>query len=558
MTFRTTNPLALAEELWPQYRLYDRQRELTVSLWENHWTVAPAAHMVGKDFWLGMACVLFFLTRTPCRIVTTSVDYKQLEVVLWGEIKRFVQDSKVPLTADRGGPLVFNHLHVRKLVKDPRTGRYTREDGLSYMIGRVARGEEGMSGHHVAQTGDGVPRTLFAGDEASGIPAATIAKATEWANRGVLIGNPYECQNQFKWASKGTPDRSDPGGDLLRDPLRPERGYFRRVIRIRGVDSPNVRVGLLQRARGEEPTNEILVPGVLPYEERELRLRTWDRVKLCVGDSAEFYEGAEVLLYPPEWLNRAEDLHAELLVNRVARRARAVGVDPGEGGANTAMAAADEYGVIEVVGRPTPDTSVIAGEALAFARRHGVPDSSILFDRGGGGKQVADLLRSKGHDVRTVPFGESLVNDPQPNRAKQRVGGPGGTLDDREERYAYATRRVQMYAELSLLLDPALDPSPLLPVGSRAAWEGRWADGRHGYALPPDNPELRRQLAPIPKQYDGEGRLTLPPKSSKPGDAKDRVTLSRLIGRSPDEADAVVLAVHGVLHPLTVRVPGGF
>jgi hypothetical protein len=36
------------------------------------------------------------------------------------------------------------------------------------------------------------------------------------------------------------------------------------------------------------------------------------------------------------------------------------------------MCAGDELGIIELVSKKTPDTSVIVGEALAFMRKHNI------------------------------------------------------------------------------------------------------------------------------------------------------------------------------------------
>lgn len=145
----------------------------------------------------GFIALWFFLTRTPCRVVTTSVDHTQLEGVLWGEIRRFIQTARVPLDIEHGGPLIVNHLHLRKMVStsrvDDKTGDSVREMcGLSYLLGRVAAKGEGMLGHHIANTGDGVPRTLFIADEASGVDDVSYERAETWANRKLCIGNCYE------------------------------------------------------------------------------------------------------------------------------------------------------------------------------------------------------------------------------------------------------------------------------------------------------------------------------------------------------------------------------
>lgn len=293
-------------------------------------------------------------------------------------------------------------------------------------------------------------------------------------------------------------------------PPEPTERYYRKVIRIRAEDSPNV------QARRDD-----VFPGVLTWSEYRKRRATWDRVRQCIGLDGEFYLGPEALLFPPEWLNRAERLWEELRSSGRRRAGLGVGVDPGEGTAETSMAVVDRWGVVEVVARPTPDTSVIRREIVAFYRRWGVPAERVFLDRGGGGKQIADELRAAGHAVRTVAFGESVQ---LPVKKGQHF------LSDRrgvaETRYTYKNRRAQMYGELSAAMDPA------------GGWE-------QGFALPPDDAELRRQLAVLPKLYDEEGRLWLPPKNKR--DDKDtRKTLTELLGCSPDRADSLALAFYAM------------
>src|SRR6266446_8686061 len=113
--------------------------------------------------------------------------------------------------------------------------------------------------------------------------------------------------------------------------------FHRRVIHVRAEDSPNVRYALAQIAKGIKPTDEVLVPGILTWGEYKFRRATWDKVRQCIGLDGRFYEGAEVLLFPPEWLTRAADV-ARSLVGK-PRKVEAIGIDTGEGGDLTTMAA---------------------------------------------------------------------------------------------------------------------------------------------------------------------------------------------------------------------------
>lgn len=191
------DPIEFGKLLWPQVTFYDKQQEIIYSVHENDETVVAAGNMLGKDFVSAFIILWFFLSRTPCRIVTTSADHSQLEAVLWGEIRRFIQTSRAALDYDKGGPLLINHLHLRQALPDRRIC------GLSYCIGRVAAKGEGMLGHHIADVGDGIPRTLFVADEASGVDNVSYERADTWARRKLIIGNPYPCDTFFFDAVEG-------------------------------------------------------------------------------------------------------------------------------------------------------------------------------------------------------------------------------------------------------------------------------------------------------------------------------------------------------------------
>lgn len=309
--------------------------------------------------------------------------------------------------------------------------------------------------------------------------------------------------------------------------------YFRRVIRVKATDSPNVRLGLAQERAGLPATNEYLVPGVLSYREYRKRRATWDKVRQCIGLDGEFWKGKETLLYPPEWLNLAEERARRLNPNR---KAKAGGCDSAEGGDDTSFCALDEYGIIEVESLKTPNTNDVPAMAIVFMRRWDIPAERFAFDRGGGGKQHADRLRAMGHNVMTVGFGEAIATEPR--RGLETIAR---RKDVREVRYEYKNRRAQMYGELSEWLDPSLEED-----GPRCAIPERFV-------------ELRRQMAPIPKLLDGEGRYYMLPKSKGTGkkdQERDTPTLTDLIGRSPDDLDAVVLGYHALRYRGTRATAG--
>ncbi len=309
--------------------------------------------------------------------------------------------------------------------------------------------------------------------------------------------------------------------------------YFRKCFRITALDSPSVRLGLLQQSAGINPTNEEVVPGVLTWEEYQHRLATWDEIRKKVGLEAEFYEGADVLLFPKVWLDHSHTLAEKFRRSFPRRIARAMGIDPAEGGDHTSFAIIDDLGLIKLITERTPNTNAIYETACRLLREYRIPPENVCFDRGGGGKQHADRMNAAGfHGVRSVGFGETVSAEPMSGTksVKRRV-------DEQGERYTYRNRRAEMYWNLSQRMDP---------------------DGEFGgFAIEQASSvgaELRRQLAPFPKRYDEESRIYLPPKNRKPGSKGGQPTLTEIIGRSPDDADALVLALYAMTHkPAMIR-----
>lgn len=525
-----TDPFKFMALCWPDVTIYDKQAEIICSVRDNYETYAPAGNMLGKDFIGGFIMLWFFLSRHPCRVVTTSAKDEHLDV-LWGECGRFIQTSKYPLTKDQGGSLIFNHREIRKVICG-------EVDEFSYLKGMVASDKTiaAMQGHHV-DSSDGTPRNLFLCDEASSVSDMYYRMAVGWAKRLLVLGNTWPCSNFFYRAVKGSPDGKDKGGDI---PSADLSNFYRRVIQITAEDSPNVRQALMyilqhggtEQAKREAMKLRPILPGVKSYEEYLRNLAMWDEIQQSVSLRAEFYEGAEIRLFPKPWLDQAAVLGNGYCqrVPLMRRTAKAVGVDPAEGGDKTAMCAVDQYGIVDLRSESTPDTSKIPGMVLGFAREHGCDPENIIFDAGGGGKQHADRMRAQGHKVRMVAFGEAATSADRWKHMRTK----GERKEEVEQKMIYKNRRAEMYGISRQLIDPA---------------------NGTGYGIPSKYTELRRQLMPIPLSYGEDGKMELPPKDKRDKDS-NKVTLKELIGCSPDEADAMAMANYAMMHKSIRRVVG--
>jgi hypothetical protein len=310
----------------------------------------------------------------------------------------------------------------------------------------------------------------------------------------------------------------------------PIKRYLRRIIKIRASDSPNVRYAEAEKSAGKKISHREIVPGVVTYREYKSRRRLWDEVKQCIALDANFYEGSENLLFPPIWLDLAEQQYREYEIsgnigNRRSGR-RAIGIDPGEGVASTSMFCVDHLGVLAWHEEKTPDTSGIVDKAINFMLTWDVDAEFVMWDRGGGGKQLSDEMCKRGHRCRNLGFGEAV--DLETKRGLHTIAD---RQDVKEERGGYFNRRAQMYGELSELMDPSLCQF----------------HERLPFALPYMHPKLRKELSPVPKLYDKEGKIKLPPKNQTSDNSKEK-SLTQIIGWSPDNGDALVLAVHSLLN----------
>ena len=114
--------------------------------------------------------------------------------VLWAEIARFALTAKYPLLVDKGGPLIMQHMEIR------RASEREAKNPINYLVGMVSEKGEGLAGHHAEVT-------LVVVDEASSSEEQVYEHTQGWFKRLLGFGNAWDCAN---WWRKGVE-----AGDLV-------------------------------------------------------------------------------------------------------------------------------------------------------------------------------------------------------------------------------------------------------------------------------------------------------------------------------------------------------
>lgn len=162
---------ALGEQLW------SKQRKILQSVATHPKTAVKSAHGIGKS-WLAARAVLWFMaTRQPAEVITTAPTWRQVEEILWKEI-RLAWGHAIPAIRELG----------TCLTTDLKFG-----DG-HHAYGMSTDKTDRFQGIHS-------PHLLVVVDEAAGVdPAifdaiATLGTGGEY--RELLIGNPTSTDGRF-------------------------------------------------------------------------------------------------------------------------------------------------------------------------------------------------------------------------------------------------------------------------------------------------------------------------------------------------------------------------
>jgi len=523
-------PLEFVTRFWPQITLAPYQAEIIESVVKSDETWVHSANGMGKSFIAALTVVWWFCTRCA-KVVTSSTTEEQLHHVLWGEIDHLLRTAK-----DNGDPYDFQLQRSQLRLWLPSQGRDRGPQRKFYTLGQVAAQVESFQGHHLPTLDDGTGTVLFVFEEASALETEFYEAATSQAHRILAIGNPLRSTGIFYEKCRAGDQRHPDGSGRL----------YRKVIHVSGEQSPNVLFARSHIAAGRAGPPPVVAPGILTYADFQARQANLPPDKVRTRLLGLFPDEADERLFPSEWLDIAQKLGAELqrLIAIVEAERAAVnerdddglprsrsgihyrfdhpyslGIDVASGGGDeTVWVVLGRYGVREIVAKRTPDTSEITGVTLRLTRKYHIWPGAVAFDAGGGGQQIADNISDRENwGLRIVAFGEAARKPAM-----------------------YRNRRAELYGELRNALEPKRRARAMLKLPAE-----QWPPKKRFLSIPPDDAKLREELAVLPKSYDGDGRLRLPPKSrSRGGDRREPAVRELLGGRSPDRADALVLALY--------------
>ncbi len=157
---------------------WDKQEEIAISVRDNRYTTVRACHDVGKSYSAGRLALWFLYCHPQSIVVTTAPTLRQVENLLWREIRAAHEKAKHPL-----GGEVFK----------------TRLDIASdwYAIGASSHDPDKLQGFHAASG-----HILIVVDEAAGVNEdafeAMEGMMTSEKARMLMIGNPTSDSGSFR------------------------------------------------------------------------------------------------------------------------------------------------------------------------------------------------------------------------------------------------------------------------------------------------------------------------------------------------------------------------
>jgi hypothetical protein len=392
-------------------RCWKRQRQMLRAMARHPNVAIRSGQKVSKTTTVVIFALWWLFTKADAKVFITSVDYRNVKTVFWGELRRVWRDARKPRIAADGTTIPGVELGGEPAL-DPSTG-YTLPDGR-FIKGFTADKVEGWGGYSG-------PAMLFILDEASGIDQPTF-EAIDGNRAGggtlVMIGNPTEASGPFF------------------DAFHSHRAHWF-TMRISGTETPN--------CTGDEPA----IPGLADPAHIAERKRRYgvESPFYTIRVLGDFAASSPDTIVPLGLVERAMRTKLPWVDHEIAIRDRLViGVDPARyGGDDTVVAARRGRRIFRLgVQNGTSTGDIVRLVVDAVRRWHRPIDLTLpmlpivnIDSTGGWGAGAADSLRDL-----TQENGHPLVEVVEVNSSE--------TADDDE---MYTNMRTQLLFGVRMFLE---------------------------------------------------------------------------------------------------------
>lgn len=446
------------------------QREVAEAVRDEPLVALRSCNGTGKD-WLTARLALWWCYSVGGLCVLTSATEQQVsETLMRKELHQAFRGSGLP-----------GSLHVRALRPAGR--------GRAGVVAKTASAVSALTGLHEA-------RVLFCISEAQheGLDIAfdaAFANAVGEGDRIFAYGNPTRKAGPF-YRACSNPDWHD--------------------LRISARDVPNVAQG------------ETVIPGLITQAGVQ-------RIASQYGEDSSFYvsrvegrfpESDEEGLIRRSWIersvaNRKKAAEGDALDFHADGADIVVAVDPARAGPDATACCIREGKVVRDIRTwHTDDTMETVEKIRSLLRELAGPDAPridrVVIDEIGVGGGVVDRLTEA---LKGVEFEHRGISKRRSRRRRRRVTASEVDVD------GFNSSR------------KADDSERFANLRAAAYWRVRTRLEEYDLLLPPDDPELREELAEVRWQVTGSGQVQI----------EDKEGLKARLGRSPDRADSLAMSL---------------
>ena len=338
-------------------RLWKKQRIVLRALCKNRRVMVKSCHGAGKTFLAAVAVLWFSFCFYESRVLTTAPTFRQVEKILWQEVKKLYENSRIPL----GGKMYTTQMKV---------------DTGWFAMGFSTEDPDAFQGHHAKHM-------LVIFDEACGIDPK-IWEACE----GVLTGRHAVLLGIGNPTDPDTPFNSE---------FQPRSPAFK--MGISAFDTPNF---TKEFATDKDPDG--FVDGLVTPEWVEEKRKKWgeDSAFWFARVLGEFPPGASDALVPLSWIEKAQNRMLE------ASGSKEFGIDVARYGDAETVIYLRRGNVLRLVGAYNGLDTVQVSDKISNLIKQHTPER-VKIDEVGVGAGVVDVLKSR-HGrklIKGVQFGEA-------------------------------------------------------------------------------------------------------------------------------------------------------